>query len=155
MLLAELTGNIMVGLMDLTTSENEVNTLLLDKAASLSTSDLNGWLDDRIVLLDTLVTLGGLEEGYHRLRHLLLVAVLIPGAWAIAGDSLGDGAFLNVSEEKDHLAYQTYQGFVSMASGGLGGSGIGGSCSVGTTMPQFSGSAAASQAWLRMSVRPA
>jgi len=36
-------------------------------------------------------------------------------------------AFLNVSEEKDHLAYQTYQGFLSMASGGLSGSGIGGS----------------------------
>lgn len=36
-------------------------------------------------------------------------------------------AFLNVAEEKDHLAYQTYQGFVSMASGGLTGSGIGGS----------------------------
>jgi cell division protein FtsW len=36
-------------------------------------------------------------------------------------------AFLNVSEEKDHLAYQTYQGFLSMASGGWTGSGIGGS----------------------------
>jgi cell division protein FtsW len=36
-------------------------------------------------------------------------------------------AFLNVAEEKDHLAYQTYQGFLSMASGGLSGSGIGGS----------------------------
>ena len=35
-------------------------------------------------------------------------------------------AFLNVAEEKDHLAYQTYQGFVSMASGGLTGTGIGG-----------------------------
>jgi cell division protein FtsW len=36
-------------------------------------------------------------------------------------------AFLNVTEEKDHLAYQTYQGFLSMASGGITGSGIGGS----------------------------
>ncbi|MEO1058616.1 MAG: putative peptidoglycan glycosyltransferase FtsW [Actinomycetota bacterium] len=36
-------------------------------------------------------------------------------------------AFLNVAEERDHLAYQTYQGFLSMAAGGLGGSGIGGS----------------------------
>lgn len=36
-------------------------------------------------------------------------------------------AFLNISEEKDHLAYQTYQGFLSMASGGWTGSGIGGS----------------------------
>lgn len=36
-------------------------------------------------------------------------------------------AFMNVTEEKDHLAYQTYQGFLSMASGGLSGSGIGGS----------------------------
>ncbi len=36
-------------------------------------------------------------------------------------------AFLNTSEEKDHLAYQTYQSFVSMASGGVTGSGIGGS----------------------------
>jgi len=36
-------------------------------------------------------------------------------------------AFMNVSGEKDHLAYQTYQGFLSMASGGISGSGIGGS----------------------------
>jgi cell division protein FtsW len=36
-------------------------------------------------------------------------------------------AFMNVTEEKDHLAYQTYQGFLSMASGGITGSGIGGS----------------------------
>lgn len=41
-------------------------------------------------------------EGYMwhgQLRHLLLLAVLLPGAWAIAGDSLGDGAFLGVSDE--------------------------------------------------------
>lgn len=36
-------------------------------------------------------------------------------------------AFLNVAEEKDHLAYQTYQGFLAMANGGITGSGIGGS----------------------------
>jgi cell division protein FtsW len=36
-------------------------------------------------------------------------------------------AFMNISGEKDHLSYQTYQGFLSMASGGLSGSGIGGS----------------------------
>jgi cell division protein FtsW len=36
-------------------------------------------------------------------------------------------AFLNIAGEKDHLAYQTYQGYLSMASGGLTGSGIGGS----------------------------
>src|SRR6056297_882743 len=36
-------------------------------------------------------------------------------------------AFLDVSGNKDHLAWQTYQGFVSIASGGLQGSGIGGS----------------------------
>lgn len=36
-------------------------------------------------------------------------------------------SFLNVAEEKDRLAYQTYQGFLSMANGGLSGSGIGGS----------------------------
>ena len=36
-------------------------------------------------------------------------------------------AFMNVAEEKDHLAYQTYQGYLSMASGGITGSGIGGS----------------------------
>jgi cell division protein FtsW len=36
-------------------------------------------------------------------------------------------AFMSVTEEKDHLAYQTYQGFLSMANGGLTGSGIGGS----------------------------
>ena len=36
-------------------------------------------------------------------------------------------AFMSVTEEKDHLAYQTYQGFLSIANGGLTGSGIGGS----------------------------
>lgn len=36
-------------------------------------------------------------------------------------------SFLNVAEEKDRLAYQTYQGFLSIANGGLLGSGIGGS----------------------------
>jgi cell division protein FtsW len=36
-------------------------------------------------------------------------------------------AFMNIAEEKDHLAYQTYQGYLGMASGGLTGSGIGGS----------------------------
>jgi len=36
-------------------------------------------------------------------------------------------AFMNIAEEKDHLAYQTYQGYLSMASGGISGSGIGGS----------------------------
>ncbi len=36
-------------------------------------------------------------------------------------------AFTNIAEEKDHLAYQTYQGYLGMASGGLTGSGIGGS----------------------------
>ncbi|MGA9275753.1 FtsW/RodA/SpoVE family cell cycle protein [Ilumatobacter sp.] len=36
-------------------------------------------------------------------------------------------AFLDVTGNKDHLAWQTYQGFVSMADGGISGSGIGGS----------------------------
>lgn len=36
-------------------------------------------------------------------------------------------AFLDVTGNKDRLAWQTYQGFVSMASGGISGSGIGGS----------------------------
>jgi cell division protein FtsW len=36
-------------------------------------------------------------------------------------------AFLDVTGEKDELSYQTYQGYLSMASGGLTGSGIGGS----------------------------
>ncbi|MFK7918313.1 MAG: FtsW/RodA/SpoVE family cell cycle protein [Ilumatobacter sp.] len=36
-------------------------------------------------------------------------------------------AFLDVEGNKDRLAWQTYQGFVSMASGGMSGSGIGGS----------------------------
>ena len=34
-------------------------------------------------------------------------------------------AFMNIAEEKDHLAYQAYQGYLGMASGGLSGSGIG------------------------------
>ena len=36
-------------------------------------------------------------------------------------------AFLDVTGNKDRLAWQTYQGFVSIASGGMSGSGIGGS----------------------------
>jgi len=36
-------------------------------------------------------------------------------------------AFLDVDGNKDHLAWQTYQGYVGMASSGIGGSGIGGS----------------------------
>jgi len=36
-------------------------------------------------------------------------------------------AFMDVTGNKDRLAWQTYQGFVGMASGGIGGSGIGGS----------------------------
>jgi cell division protein FtsW len=36
-------------------------------------------------------------------------------------------AFLDVTGNKDRLAWQTYQGYLSMASGGVGGSGIGGS----------------------------
>lgn len=36
-------------------------------------------------------------------------------------------AFLDVTGNKDRLAWQTYQGYVSMASGGITGSGIGGS----------------------------
>lgn len=36
-------------------------------------------------------------------------------------------AFLDVTGNKDHLAWQTYQGYVSMASGGITGAGIGGS----------------------------
>ncbi|MEL6893259.1 MAG: putative lipid II flippase FtsW [Actinomycetota bacterium] len=36
-------------------------------------------------------------------------------------------AFLDPEGNRDHLGYQMYQGFVSMASGGLTGSGIGGS----------------------------
>ncbi len=35
-------------------------------------------------------------------------------------------SFTNVAAEKDHLAYQIYQGYLSIASGGLTGSGIGG-----------------------------
>lgn len=36
-------------------------------------------------------------------------------------------AFLDVAGNKDHISYQTHQGFLSMANGGLTGSGIGGS----------------------------
>ncbi len=36
-------------------------------------------------------------------------------------------AFLDVAGNKDYLSYQTYQGFLSMANGGLTGAGIGGS----------------------------
>lgn len=34
-------------------------------------------------------------------------------------------AFTNVEAERDHLAYQTYQGFLSIANGGVFGSGVG------------------------------
>lgn len=36
---------------------------------------------------------------HGQLRHLLLLAVLLPGAWAIAGGSLGDGSFLGVTDQ--------------------------------------------------------
>ncbi len=36
-------------------------------------------------------------------------------------------AFLDIAGNKDHISYQTHQGFLSMANGGLTGSGIGGS----------------------------
>ena len=36
-------------------------------------------------------------------------------------------AFMDVKGNKDYLSYQTYQGFLGMANGGLTGSGIGGS----------------------------
>ncbi|MEM9038885.1 MAG: putative peptidoglycan glycosyltransferase FtsW [Actinomycetota bacterium] len=36
-------------------------------------------------------------------------------------------AFLDVDAQKEHLAWQTYQGYVSIANGGVTGSGIGGS----------------------------
>jgi cell division protein FtsW len=36
-------------------------------------------------------------------------------------------AFLDITGNKDYLSYQTHQGFLSMANGGLTGSGIGGS----------------------------
>lgn len=46
-------------------------------------------------------------EGYKwhgQLRHLLMLAVLVPGAWAIAGDSLGDGSFLGITDEAWFIA---------------------------------------------------
>ncbi len=61
---AKITADIMIGLMDLTTSEEDVKSLLITKGTSLSAADRNDWIDDRIVLIDTLVNLGGVEEGY-------------------------------------------------------------------------------------------
>jgi cell division protein FtsW len=57
------------------------------------------------------------------------VTIVATGAFVVSSPRRLDRftAFLNVTEEKDHLAYQTYQGFLSMASGGLTGTGIGGS----------------------------
>ena len=34
-------------------------------------------------------------------------------------------AFLDITGHRDHLSYQTYQGFLSIADGGLTGSGVG------------------------------
>jgi hypothetical protein len=36
---------------------------------------------------------------HGQLRHVLMLAVLLPGAWAIAGKSLGDGSYLGVTDE--------------------------------------------------------
>jgi hypothetical protein len=36
---------------------------------------------------------------HGQLRHVLLLVVLLPGAWAIAGSSLGDGSFLGITDE--------------------------------------------------------
>ena len=35
---------------------------------------------------------------HGQFRHLLLLAILLPGAWAVAGDALGDGQWLGLSE---------------------------------------------------------
>ncbi len=61
---AEITAGIMLGLMDLTTSEEDVESLLITKGTSLSAAGRNDWIDDRVVLIDTLVKLGGVEAGY-------------------------------------------------------------------------------------------
>jgi len=61
---AEITAGIMLGLMELTTSEEDVESLLITKGTSLSAADRNDWIDDRVVLIDTLVKLGGVEAGY-------------------------------------------------------------------------------------------
>ena len=41
---------------------------------------------------------------HGQLRHVLMLAVLVPGAWAIAGDSLGDGSYLGVADERWFIA---------------------------------------------------
>jgi hypothetical protein len=61
---SKINADIMLGLMDLSTSAEEVESLLLAKAATVDPAELNEWIDDRIVLLDTLVKLGGEEQGY-------------------------------------------------------------------------------------------
>jgi len=35
---------------------------------------------------------------HGQLRHLLLLAALLPGAWAVAGSDLGDGGWLGISD---------------------------------------------------------
>ena len=43
----------------------------------------------------------GVPDGYlwhGQLRHGLLLAALLPGVWAIAEPSLGDGAWLGLSD---------------------------------------------------------
>ncbi len=57
------------------------------------------------------------------------VAIVATGLFVMSSPRRLDRftAFLDVTGEKDHLAYQTYQGFLSIASGGLTGTGIGGS----------------------------
>jgi cell division protein FtsW len=83
------------------------------------------------VVLAAIVMAVGFIAGIP-IPHLLGVAVA--GASVLALFALSSPrrlnrltSFLDVSGNKDYLSYQTYQGHLSIASGGLTGSGIGGS----------------------------
>ena len=66
------------------------------------------------------------------LRHLLTVIAVGAGFFALFIVSsprrlMRFTSFLDLRGNREHASYQTYQGFLSMANGGLTGSGIGGS----------------------------
>ena len=49
----------------------------------------------------------GVPDGYlahGQLRHVLMLAALLPGAWAVAGAALGDGAWLGIADDTWFLA---------------------------------------------------
>lgn len=104
--------------------------LALVAGGSAGVSFLQGDLGSAIVL-GTAILAVGVIAGVP-FRHVGLVSVVgaVGAAVAIMSDPRRFNrftAFLDVEGNKDHLAWQSWQGMLGIANGGLTGSGIGGS----------------------------